>query len=347
MTEIDTKIDASTDYQCPDYSAFLNWDYKRFDSEHERTVVFQSLVATVKMQAALDDSLEVKAEILLKSVVPSTHEAADGFLSNFGQTTDESLTNFVPCIVVLISSPSKAISAAAMKILHSLIWTRSENVRLDLFKADLLPQLINTLNPLSLSFSEAVDIHTCLMTSVRDTIWLATPESLARLEIEDENEQQAVHKTVYQQVLAPSEIMEQLSGHESSKTGIETDENQRPSRTVSDFFWTTNTVSFSAEQGIIPPSMVPFLHQLILQKTIRKDRKISRHQHPPSPLCLFLTTPSVARAICGSFEAHAMLASTVFLLRFLQLVVDFFTVPSSLHVAIHSFLPKYTDELHD
>ncbi|KAK2953041.1 hypothetical protein BLNAU_12030 [Blattamonas nauphoetae] len=205
MTVIDTKIDASTDFACPDSSAFLNWDGNSVDSEHERTVVFQSLVATVKIQAALDDSLEVKAVKFLTSVDPKTRSSADIFLSNFGQTTDESLTNFVQCIVVLISSPNRAITTTMMKIINSLINWCSPNIRLDLFKADLLPQLITTLNPLSLSFAEAVDIHTCLMKSVRDTLWPTTPESLASIKIEEWDEQQNVHGTVYQQVLAPSE----------------------------------------------------------------------------------------------------------------------------------------------
>ncbi|KAK2957638.1 hypothetical protein BLNAU_7537 [Blattamonas nauphoetae] len=205
MTVIDTKIDASTDYQCPDCSAFLNWDYKRFDSELKRAVVFQSLVATVKIHPVLDDSLERKAVRFLEHVHPDRIESTDAFLNRFTSLLDNSWPEFVQSIVVLISSPSKAIAAAAMKILDTLFWNSSANNRLTLVSADLIPQLVINLNPLSLSFSDAFDIHTCLMTSILRSLWLATPESLARLEIEDENEQLAVRETVFQQVLIPSE----------------------------------------------------------------------------------------------------------------------------------------------
>ncbi|KAK2957509.1 hypothetical protein BLNAU_7408 [Blattamonas nauphoetae] len=89
------------------------------------------------------------------------------------------------------------------------VWKRMNADTLDcgicLVKADLIPQLIISLNPQSLSFTEAIDIHTYLMAIINYSIGLATPENFARLEIEDEDEEQAVHETVFQQVLAPSE----------------------------------------------------------------------------------------------------------------------------------------------
>ncbi|KAK2955274.1 hypothetical protein BLNAU_9826 [Blattamonas nauphoetae] len=76
---------------------------------------------------------------------------------------------------------------------------------LALVKANLIPQLIVTLNPQPLSFTEAVDIHVNIMNIVRHFVCLAKPGSLEELGIEDGNEQQAVHETVLKQVLAPSE----------------------------------------------------------------------------------------------------------------------------------------------
>ncbi|KAK2960245.1 hypothetical protein BLNAU_4798 [Blattamonas nauphoetae] len=78
-------------------------------------------------------------------------------------------------------------------------------VRLALVKANLVPQLIITLNPQSLPSTEGKNIHVHILTIIRTTIWLATPYGLAQLKIEDGNEQQAVHETVLKQVLMPSE----------------------------------------------------------------------------------------------------------------------------------------------
>ncbi|KAK2944221.1 hypothetical protein BLNAU_20831 [Blattamonas nauphoetae] len=78
-------------------------------------------------------------------------------------------------------------------------------VRLALVQADLIPQIIINLNPQSLSFVEAVDIHINVMQILTNSVWLSTPSSLAELGIEDGTEQQDVHEAVLQQVVVPSE----------------------------------------------------------------------------------------------------------------------------------------------
>ncbi|KAK2953054.1 hypothetical protein BLNAU_12043 [Blattamonas nauphoetae] len=188
-----------------DCSAFLNWRDGQLDSYLERVVVFRSLVATVKLQPTLDDSLEAKAVNFLESVNPEHPELVDAFLSKHGRTTDESLANFVQSIVVLITTPGQSITTAAMKMLDHLITNSSQSIRLGLVKADLIPQLINNLNPLSLSFAKAIDIHTYLMKCMNHSLWLASPYGLEQLGIEDGNEQQDVHEMVLKQVLIPSE----------------------------------------------------------------------------------------------------------------------------------------------
>ncbi|KAK2953073.1 hypothetical protein BLNAU_12062 [Blattamonas nauphoetae] len=92
-----------------------------------------------------------------------------------------------------------------MEILRNLIFFSSAQVRISLVKADLVPQLITTLNPLSLSFAEAVNVHACLLTILTKSVWLATPYGLQQLGIKDKKEQQAVHETILTQVLVPSE----------------------------------------------------------------------------------------------------------------------------------------------
>ncbi|KAK2963633.1 hypothetical protein BLNAU_1198 [Blattamonas nauphoetae] len=92
-----------------------------------------------------------------------------------------------------------------MKTNSTLIDTSSPKCLLALVKADLIPHLINTLKPLSLSLSDAVDIHIYLMKSIPDSLRLATPFYLEELGIKDGKRQQAVHETVLKQVLAPSE----------------------------------------------------------------------------------------------------------------------------------------------
>ncbi|KAK2953277.1 hypothetical protein BLNAU_11740 [Blattamonas nauphoetae] len=89
-----------------------------------------------------------------------------------------------------------------MEMLTRLFERCSSAVRLALIKADLIPQLMLTLNPQSLSLVGADTIHTFLIFSISSLFWLPTPHIP---EIEDRNEQQAVHKTILTQVLVPSE----------------------------------------------------------------------------------------------------------------------------------------------
>ncbi|KAK2946546.1 hypothetical protein BLNAU_18522 [Blattamonas nauphoetae] len=52
---------------------------------------------------------------------------------------------------------------------------------------------------------EKANIHICLTRIIIDSFWLATPNCLQQLEIEDPPDQQAVHETVLTQVIIPSE----------------------------------------------------------------------------------------------------------------------------------------------
>ncbi|KAK2942661.1 hypothetical protein BLNAU_22422 [Blattamonas nauphoetae] len=216
MTTLSSTESPSPDSPCPGISSeslssslgcspFLNWNEEPLESESEQAVVFWSLVATVQLQPSLDDSLEAKAVKFLNSEKLYGSESAADFLSMFGQTTGESSTHFIHSIVVLVSLPSQVITTAAMEMLNNLVRNCSPEVTLALVKADMIPQLINTLNPLSLSFTEGVDIHTCLLLSIITSVHLATPFGLETLGIEDDDEQQAVHETIMKQVLAPSE----------------------------------------------------------------------------------------------------------------------------------------------
>ncbi|KAK2944322.1 hypothetical protein BLNAU_20767 [Blattamonas nauphoetae] len=205
MTALDTTQSVSTDFHCPDCSPFLNWDIDQFVSEYENIVVFESLVTTLKLQAELDDSLEAKAVNVLEFVTPDDRKSADDFVSSHGRAIDDSSSNFVQSIVVLISSTSQAITTAAMKMLYRVFWLCSAGVRYPLVQADLIPQLIMTLHPQSLSFVETEDIHTSLMGIITTSLSFASAYGLTELEIKNENEQQAVHETVFLQVIVPSE----------------------------------------------------------------------------------------------------------------------------------------------
>ncbi|KAK2950711.1 hypothetical protein BLNAU_14382 [Blattamonas nauphoetae] len=338
---MNTQQSTLTDSSCPDCSAFLNWTEETLASNDEIGNIFRFLIATVKLQPALDASLEAKAVELLNYVVPDDEESECTFLDQFASSSDDSLIDFILSIVVLLSSPSQTITTKSMKILDTLFHFCSEKVHLALVKADLIPQLINTLNPQTLSFAEGVDIHTRLIYRITHPFWLATPNNLKKLGIKDDYEQQAVHETILKQVLAPSEENKQKK--------------QRTFRTVltslgpQTLFSLANLARWSPHS---PSPWLPLTHFSDVEgnpsetdtceddsegsegvvaefKTVLDPCSVATHTLP-LPSTSPLTTLGVERAGDCSFETHTMLASTVFLLPILSLVVSF-TLPSSLY----------------
>ncbi|KAK2952727.1 hypothetical protein BLNAU_12376 [Blattamonas nauphoetae] len=188
-----------------DCSRFLNWTEGRLESAHEIAEVYRSLVATVKFQPALDDSLEAKAMKFLESLIPRARLSPSAFLSNFASFSDDSVSDIVQSIVVLISSANLAITTATMEMFKRLIVNCSKKLLLALVKADIIPQVIIPLNLLSISFVQAVDLHINVLDIINTSLKLTIPNILARLGIEDSKEQEAVQETVLQQVIAPSE----------------------------------------------------------------------------------------------------------------------------------------------
>ncbi|KAK2941491.1 hypothetical protein BLNAU_23608 [Blattamonas nauphoetae] len=127
MIAVEAKHSSSADSPGPDCVPFLNWDESRLETDNDKTVIFRSLVATLKLQPSLPDSLELKAVKLLKFMHPQSEPSADAFLSSLGRPTDESLTNFVQLISVLFTSTSQVITTAAMKMLDNLIMWLGRN----------------------------------------------------------------------------------------------------------------------------------------------------------------------------------------------------------------------------
>ncbi|KAK2949806.1 hypothetical protein BLNAU_15288 [Blattamonas nauphoetae] len=184
---------------------FLSWPGNQEGSWFGQTVVFQSLVAALKLQPALDVSLEAKAAKFLESMNTPYEELVDDPLSTHLLFSDGSFTDFVKSILVLLSSPNQVIKTATVKMLKTVVLMCSAPLRLVLIKADLIGQLVVTLNPFSVSLPDSEHLHSKFLSIIHLSVLLATPRSLKELKKEDPDEQQSVRETVLKQVLAPSE----------------------------------------------------------------------------------------------------------------------------------------------
>ncbi|KAK2960955.1 hypothetical protein BLNAU_4042 [Blattamonas nauphoetae] len=194
----------------------------RFSRYSQRGLVGKDDVGGWAGEPMLGANLEAKAVNLLRSLYWYDRQSVDVFLGALASISDASSTYFVKSIeplnrggsriigscqsiVVLVSSPSQIIRIAGITMLSSLMTNCSEKIRFSLVKTDLIPQLITSLNPLSLSFAIAEKIHAHLMSIITDCFWPSTPVVLQNLGFKDGIEKQAVYETIFKQVLMPSE----------------------------------------------------------------------------------------------------------------------------------------------
>ncbi|KAK2946410.1 hypothetical protein BLNAU_18661 [Blattamonas nauphoetae] len=273
----------------------------KVEQSQNKALVFQSLVATVKFQPALDDFLEADAVGFLESVGLYTEESADTFLIRFGRTVDESSTNFVQSALVLLSSPSQAITTATLTMLESLFEYCSMKVHVALIMNDLIPQLITTLNPLSLSFAEAEDIHINLLSILHIFLWLSTPLGLGQLEISDCNEQQTVHETILTEVVTPLEKLLHISPcyHRTMEIVLE----YAPNPSDADSKLLAYTV---AQFKVVLDSYSLSTHTLPLPSASPSPPTPSHSPLPlpHPPLCLSLSTHTLP--LCLSLTTHTL-----------------------------------------
>ncbi|KAK2951509.1 hypothetical protein BLNAU_13531 [Blattamonas nauphoetae] len=189
-----------------DNSAFMKWNGNQVASTSVNSAIFGSLVSLIKDGFPFNDRLEEKAASFLDSITnPVFFRSEYSILGIDPSFSPESLIAFVTSITVLLSSSNQTIMKASMKLLDNQFVLCSSNGRLALLRAGIIPQIINTLNPLSLSIPEAVYVHTYLIQIIANAFWLSTPTGLSNHKTEDKIERQAVHETVLQHVIAPSE----------------------------------------------------------------------------------------------------------------------------------------------
>ncbi|KAK2948139.1 hypothetical protein BLNAU_16939 [Blattamonas nauphoetae] len=116
----------------------------------------------------------------------------------------EAFQTFVTTITILLSTDNTTIVETTLYTINHLVPMCSRNIQFGLLNADLVPQLILSLQPLTRSFKYPQNIHSDLLSIIGRLLWLPTPSNGAYAEIDDPTEQQAVHETILKHVLLPS-----------------------------------------------------------------------------------------------------------------------------------------------
>ncbi|KAK2962043.1 hypothetical protein BLNAU_3099 [Blattamonas nauphoetae] len=188
-----------------DSSAFVNWDRKTVESDKEKTTILFSLVSMVRKGESLEGPLEGNAELFLNQLLPSPPGTVSQFLVDLESSSNESVIDYMEALVVLLSLPNQRIIKSSLEILKTMIRFMSAPTRLRLVTANLIPQIITNLSPLSLPFTESQMILCHLRNIIGSFVSLASMDCVAELKVSDRAEQQAVHEAVLKQVLVASE----------------------------------------------------------------------------------------------------------------------------------------------
>ncbi|KAK2949981.1 hypothetical protein BLNAU_15124 [Blattamonas nauphoetae] len=145
-------------------------------------------------------------------------EATEQFILSLAPSPpDDSLSEFVTCVIVLLPSDKNKLATATLQMVKLLLLDCSSTVRLNLVKADLIPRLITHLHPLSVSFPDFPEIPSHLTAIIDASIWLGTQVGLGKLGIEDADEQNTINQTCLKQILIASErYLHHLCGNSDS-----------------------------------------------------------------------------------------------------------------------------------
>ncbi|KAK2957885.1 hypothetical protein BLNAU_7061 [Blattamonas nauphoetae] len=206
-SNIASSSDESEQTQSVSFASFMDWDGDRIRSKSNILSICRSLISIVEAGHSIDDTLEWKADSLLGQYwgIEEEDETDQFILGLVPSPTDEPVSRFVTSIIALLATNNKIIVSATMPVLFNLVSNCSSKMHLNLVKADLTPRLITQLNPLFLSFTDSQEIHSCLTYIIASSIWLASQDGQTNLQIQDWNEQQAIHETVLQHVLIPAQ----------------------------------------------------------------------------------------------------------------------------------------------
>ncbi|KAK2944761.1 putative Poly (ADP-ribose) glycohydrolase (PARG) [Blattamonas nauphoetae] len=139
----------------------------------DKSTIYNSLVALVKVEYPFDDALQDRAVRFLKDLEPAwdEHDYAVKLATDLVPSSASPFSGFIEGILTLLSSPHSTIVEATFKFLRCTIGTVSPAIRDGLMESDLVAKVFATVQPHTLPLSGNPSI-------IIDCIYLAFPSSL-------------------------------------------------------------------------------------------------------------------------------------------------------------------------
>ncbi|KAK2960032.1 hypothetical protein BLNAU_4915 [Blattamonas nauphoetae] len=191
----------------PEHKSFLNYEPNSELSYTDKSAIYCSLVALVKVEHPFDNALQDRAARFLIDLEQDWRfepDLPDRLVTELVPSSAGSPSGFVESIVTLLSSPRSRIVVAAISFLHKTTMNSTHATRCRLMKSDLVSKVLATVQPQTLPISGNEPIFDNLIKIIERIIGLASPDSLSELGITSATDAFNHREMIFPKVLLPS-----------------------------------------------------------------------------------------------------------------------------------------------
>ncbi|KAK2957813.1 hypothetical protein BLNAU_7247 [Blattamonas nauphoetae] len=185
---------------------FLNFDPNSELSFEDKSAIYCSLVALVKAEYPFDNALQDKTARFLKNLEPKwgDKQAADRLVTDLVPCSAGSPSGFTESILTLFSSPHSTVVAATLSFINRSTKESSPTIQCRLMKSDLIPNILATVQPQTLSVTGNDTRLDNLIRIIRSFLYLAYPPLLRKLDITAAVDAFNHREIIFQKVVLPS-----------------------------------------------------------------------------------------------------------------------------------------------
>ncbi|KAK2957797.1 hypothetical protein BLNAU_7231 [Blattamonas nauphoetae] len=209
-----TSIDGSL---CPSHEShssvntlqepFLNYNPNAELTLEEQLTLFSSLVALIRREHPFDKALQDRAARLLKSLKLNSEDEPDAATkldNDLVFSSTESPSEFLDGIHTLLSSSHSTVVAAALSSLFELSFNAYPALPLHYIESDLVPNLLRTVQPHTISISEDEAMIDSLVGIISHFVYLTLPWSLSDTGVTAAVDAFNRREIIFQKVVLPS-----------------------------------------------------------------------------------------------------------------------------------------------
>ncbi|KAK2941922.1 hypothetical protein BLNAU_23158 [Blattamonas nauphoetae] len=186
---------------------FLCFDENTELSFEDKSRIYNSLVALIRAEHPFDKALQDRAARLLKSLKLNREdepEAASKLDNDLVFSSTESPSKFLDGIHTLLSSSHSTIVAAALSSLFESSFNSYPALPLHYIESDLVPNLLRTVQPHTISISEDEAMIDSLVGIISHFVYLTLPWSLSDTGVTAAVDAFNHREMIFQKVVLPS-----------------------------------------------------------------------------------------------------------------------------------------------